>query len=76
MLPNYTPTEWLQIGLSAAFGQDKLNFTDRLEWGMRAAAIDILDPAKAEEPAYALAMLDGLSGNHQVRVHLDATASG
>ena len=76
MLPNYTPTEWLQIGLSAAFGQDKLNFTDRLEWGMRAAAIDILDPAKAEEPAYALAMLDGLSGNRQVRVHLDGTASG
>lgn len=70
---NYTPTQWLQIGLGNAFGQDKLSFNERLKW---ADAIDILDPAKAEEPAYALAMLDGLSGNRQVRVHLDATASG
>ena len=31
---------------------------------------------KAEEPAYALAMMNGLSGNTRVRVHLDATASG
>lgn len=76
MLPNYTPQDWLQIGLSAAFGKDKLSFTDRLEWGNRAASIDNLDPARAEEPAYALAMLDGLSGNRQVRVHLDGTASG
>ncbi len=72
MLPNYTPTEWLQIGLSAAFGQDKLNFSDRIQNIIHTA----LDVGTAEEPAYALAMMGGLSGNRQVRVHLDATASG
>lgn len=71
---NYTPTQWLQIGLSAAFGQDKLSFGDRLKWA-DATSFDTI-PEQAEEPAYALAMLDGLSGNKQVRVHLDATASG
>ncbi len=75
---NYTPTQWLQIGLANAFGQDKLSFGDRLSWVTNQPACpDALictDPA--EEPAYALAMIDGLMGNRHVRVHLDATASG
>lgn len=75
---NYTPTQWLQIGLANAFGKDKLSFDDRLKWVTnQPASPDALictDPA--EEPAYALAMIDGLMGNRHVRVHLDATASG
>lgn len=78
MLPNYTPVQWLQIGLSAAFGKDKLNFDDRLKWVTNQPnnrdTLICTDPV--EDPAYALAMIDGLLGNHQVRVHLDATASG
>lgn len=73
-MPNYTPQSWLLIGLANAHGQDKLNFSDRREWAMQAYC-DI-PAADAEEPAYAMAMMDGLSGNRQVRVHLDATASG
>jgi len=78
MLPNYTPVQWLQIGLSAAFGHDKLSFNDRLKWVMNQPALPdgLICSDNAEEPAYALAMLDGLLGNHQVRVHLDGTASG
>ena len=72
----YTVTEWLLIGTANAFGHDKLNFKDRLDWGNKAYALDILDPSKAEEPAYAEAMCDGINGNSQVRIHLDATASG
>lgn len=75
-MPTYTTTQWLQIALANAFGKDKLHFTDRLEWGKRAASIDILDPSKAGEPAYAEAIMDGINGNDQVRIHLDATASG
>lgn len=71
---NYSPTQWYKIGLSAAFGKDKLSFDERLAWYQGNERSP--DPAEAEEPAYALAMMDGLSGNRQVRVHLDATASG
>lgn len=75
MLPNYTPTQWLQIGLANAFGWDKYPFQDRLVWADNVDMDKVL-PAEADEPAYALAMKDGLSGNRRVRVHLDATASG
>lgn len=75
MLPNYTPVQWLQIGLANAFGLDKLGFQDRID-RILSSEIGTEDAPTAEEPAYALAMLDGLSGNHRVRVHLDATASG
>lgn len=74
MLPNYTAQSWLLIGLANAHGQDKLSFSERRVWAMQAYC-DI-PAANAEEPAYALAMIDGLLGNNQVRVHLDATASG
>lgn len=66
---NYTPTQWLQIGLANAFGKDKLSFDERL-----CQEFTLAD--QPEDPAYALAMLDGLNGNDRVRVHLDATASG
>lgn len=74
---NYSAQQWLRIALANAFGQDKDSFTDRVEWGRRAAQVFTpSDCTKADEPAYALAILDGLSGNNRVRVHLDATASG
>lgn len=73
---NYAAEQWLKIGLANAFGQDKLTFDQRL--GFVGPTHDRFASylSEAEEPAYALAMLDGLSGNFRVRVHLDATASG
>ena len=70
----YTANQWLQIAAANAFGQDKLSFTDRLAWFQ--ANDRKLDPAEAEEPAYAYAIKTGLEGNDRVRIHLDATASG
>lgn len=71
---NFTPIQWLQIALANAFGQDKLTFDQRLGWADKTSFDTVA--SEAEEPAYALAIMDGLSGNNQVRVHLDATASG
>lgn len=80
MLPNYTPVQWLQIGLANAFGLDKADFSERIQYvnDTMLAQGPLVEPNYdiAEEPAYAMAMMDGISGNHQVRVHLDATASG
>lgn len=76
---NYTPEQWYEIALSGAFGFDKSSLADRLLIGDRIwldYQRELINPHTADEPAYALAMLDGLNGNHRVRVHLDATASG
>lgn len=73
---NFSPVQWLKIALANAFGLDKYDFNVRLrmvELAMQSAEPKAID---ADEPAYALAILDGLSGNDRVRMHLDATASG
>lgn len=77
----YNATQWLKIGLANAFGLDKMSLNQRLhamDLAFKAAEESGIPCSAegAEEPAYALAMLDGLSGNSRVRVHLDATASG
>lgn len=77
----FTAIQWLKIALANAFGLDKMDFNLRLrtiELAFNAAEESGIPVSAegAEEPAYALAMLDGLSGNSRVRVHLDATASG
>lgn len=72
----FTPIEWLKIALANAFGLDKLNFDKRIEAVDLACSEGTINANDAEEPAYALAILDGLDGNNQVRIHLDATASG
>jgi hypothetical protein len=70
----FTPFQWIQIAIANAFGQDKQSFTQRLAW-FNLSDRD-LDPAEAEEPAYAYALKSALEGNDKVRIHLDATASG
>lgn len=70
---SFNPMQWLQIGLANAFGKDKLTFQERIDW---ASDDRFLDPAEADEPAYAYAIKTGYEGNSYVRVHLDATASG
>jgi hypothetical protein len=75
----FTALQWLRIALANAFGMDKMDFQDRLTFADRVYSelnAGRADIQTAEEPAYALAMWDGLLGNHRVRVHLDATASG
>lgn len=69
----YNPQKWLQIALANAFGKDKLSFDERIDW---ASDDRFLDPADAEEPAYAYAIKSAYEGNDRIRVHLDATASG
>ena len=69
----FTPRQWLLIALANAHGLDKEPFSARLEKGERLA---YLDPSTAEDPASAAAILSGLRGNENVRVGLDATASG
>lgn len=72
----FTAIQWLKIALANAFGLDKYDFTARLRMTELSMNDGFIVGQDAEEPAYALALLDGLTGNHQVRVHLDATASG
>lgn len=76
-MTTYTAIQWLKIALANAFGLDKQDFTTRLRLTELTFNDGFVVAQDAEEPAYALALLDGLLGsNHQVRVHLDATASG
>ena len=51
-----------QIGLANAFGKDKLNFNDRLDWAWPSVQPCLRKwiPLEAEEPAYAFAMMSGL----------------
>lgn len=69
----FTAKEWLLIGLANAHGFDKKDFAERLELGER---LQYVDPGTAENIPYATAMLDGLKGNENVMVGLDASASG